>query len=102
MRSVRNLTCMAVLTFGAFQVGTSQQPIPENATISLDNSKPLSPQQKQLAEDTTKLLTLANELKAEIDKSNKDTLSLSVVKKAGEVEKLAHKVREEMMASLAN
>ena len=59
-------------------------------------------QQKQLADDTAKLLVLANELKADMDKTTKDTLSLAVVKKAEEVEKLAHKVRDEMKASLGN
>ena len=52
--------------------------------------------QKQLVEDTQKLLALANELKADVDKSTKDTLSLDVVKKADEIEKLAHSVREKM------
>jgi hypothetical protein len=56
----------------------------------------------QLAVDTAKLLQLANELKAEMDKSSKDTLSLSVIKKADEVEKLARKVRAEMKASIGN
>jgi hypothetical protein len=60
----------------------------------------LTPQQKQLAEDTAQLLTLANELKAEMDKSSKDTLSLNVVKKADQIEKLARKVRAEMRASI--
>ena len=59
-------------------------------------------QEKQLADDTAKLLTLANELKKEMDKSSKDTLSLTVIKKAEEVEKLAHKVRDEMKESLVN
>jgi FtsZ-binding cell division protein ZapB len=56
----------------------------------------------QLAVDTAKLLQLANELKAEMDKSSKDTLSVNVIKKADQVEKLAHKVREEMKANLGN
>ena len=56
----------------------------------------------QLAVDTAKLLQLANELKSEMDKSSKDTLSLVVIKKADEVEKLAHKVRDEMKASIGN
>lgn len=56
----------------------------------------------QLAVDTAKLLELANELKAEMDKSSKDTLSLGVIKKADEVEKLARKVRAEMKASIGN
>ena len=57
---------------------------------------------KQLEDDTAKLLALANELKAEMDKSTKDTLSLGVVKKAEAVEKLAHKVRDEMKKTMGN
>ena len=52
--------------------------------------------QKRLVEDTTKLLELANELKAAVDKSDKNTLSLDVVRKADEIEKLAHSVKERM------
>jgi nitric oxide reductase activation protein len=52
--------------------------------------------QKQLVDDTAKLLSLANELKADVDKSSKDTLSLDVVRKADEIEKLAHSVKEKM------
>lgn len=51
---------------------------------------------KQLNEDTAHLLALATELKAEVDKTNKDTLSLNVIRKANEIEKLAHDVREKM------
>jgi hypothetical protein len=36
---------------------------------------------------------LANSLKAEIDKTTKDTLSVTVVRKADEIEHLAHKMR---------
>ena len=52
--------------------------------------------QKELVGDTEKLLALANELKADVDKSNKDTLSLDVIRKADEIEKLAHSVKEKM------
>jgi nitric oxide reductase activation protein len=55
--------------------------------------------QKKLVDDTNKLLGLANELKAEVDKSSKDTLSLDVVRKADEIEKLAHSVKERMKGS---
>jgi hypothetical protein len=89
------------------QGSAAQQPAAQApATVAAaDASKPTTPQtpqQKQLADDTAKLLTLANELKAELDKSSKDTLSVSVIKKAEQVEKLAHKVRDEMKASLQN
>ena len=56
----------------------------------------------QLAADTAELLKLANELKAEMDKSTKDELSLAVIKKADQVEKLAHKVRDEMKLTMGN
>jgi len=56
----------------------------------------------QLAADTAQLLKLANELKAEMDKSTKDELSLAVIKKADQVEKLAHKVRDEMKLTIGN
>jgi hypothetical protein len=52
--------------------------------------------QKRLVEDTQKLLTLANQLKEEVDKSSKDTMSISVIKKAEEIEKLAKSVKERM------
>ena len=55
--------------------------------------------QKQLVLDTQKLLALANELKTDVDKSTKDTLSLDVIRKADEIEKLAHSVKEKMKGS---
>ena len=117
MRSVRNLVCLSILASGLMSLAAAQQPAqgsaaqasvaqaPATAEKTADISKPATPQtpqQKQLADDTAKLLALANELKAELDKSTKDTLSLSVIKKAEQVEKLAHKVRDEMKASLPN
>ncbi len=52
--------------------------------------------QQDIREDTDKLFQLATELKAAVDKSNENLLSLDVVKKADEVEKLAKKVKEKM------
>jgi hypothetical protein len=39
---------------------------------------------------------MAVELKAEVDKTNKDTLSLSVIRKADAIEKLAKTVKDKM------
>ena len=36
---------------------------------------------------------MATDLKSEVDKTNRDTLSLTVVRKASAIERLAHKVR---------
>lgn len=55
--------------------------------------------QKQIGADSAKLLKLATELKTEVDKTTKDTLSLNVIRKADEIEKLAHDVKEEMKLS---
>ncbi|MEI9980563.1 MAG: hypothetical protein WDN23_16530 [Edaphobacter sp.] len=52
--------------------------------------------QKRLVADTDKLLALATDLKQQVDKSTKDTLSVDVIKKADEIEKLAHSVKERM------
>jgi len=51
---------------------------------------------KQIADDSTKLLTMALALKTEVDKTTKDTLSLNVIRRAEEIEKLAHNVKEKM------
>ncbi len=115
---VHNPLCLAAFLFGSMALAVGQQasqgsaapspaarqapaaPAPAaQAPPTTDTAKPAppqTPQQKQLAEDTAKLLVLANELKAELDKSNMDTLSLGVIRKAEQVEKLAHKVRDEM------
>ena len=52
--------------------------------------------QEEIREDTQKLFQLATELKDAVDKSNEHELSLLVVKKAEEVEKLAKRVKEKM------
>lgn len=57
---------------------------------------------KQIADDTAKLLKLAMELKAEVDKTSKDTLSLSVIRKADEIERLAHGVKEKMKLTVGS
>lgn len=116
MEPGKRLACtILVIVALAPMVAGTQQPAPQaaaqppaaqaaaNVEVAANNQPPAAPQtakQKQLADDTAKLLQLANELKAEMDKSSKDTLSLNVMKKAEQVEKLAHKVRDEMMASL--
>ena len=52
--------------------------------------------QAALKSDTDKLLKLAEELKSSVDKSSANVLSLDVMKKAEEIEKLAHSVKDKM------
>ena len=56
--------------------------------------------QQDIRDDTDKLFQLASELKAAVDKSNENLLSLEVVRKAEQVEKLAKKVKENMKEAI--
>ena len=51
---------------------------------------------EDLKSDTDKLLKLSVELKAYVDKTNTEVLSLDVMKKAEEIEKLAKSVHDKM------
>ncbi|MCU1324032.1 MAG: hypothetical protein JWM43_3681 [Acidobacteriaceae bacterium] len=52
--------------------------------------------QRRLQADTEKLLSLATDLKQQVDKTDKNILSIDVIKKADEIEKLAKSVKERM------
>ncbi len=47
----------------------------------------------EVARQCAELLKLATDLKAAVDKTSATTLSVTVVRKAGEIEQLAHRVR---------
>ena len=51
---------------------------------------------KRVAADAAKLVELANDLKAKVDQAPNDQLSLDVMRKAADIEKLAHDVKERM------
>jgi hypothetical protein len=63
----------------------------KNAKLSAADAR-----KAQILEDTNRLYRMAEELKAEVAKSNKDILSVAVVKKADEIEKLAKSLKERM------
>jgi hypothetical protein len=54
--------------------------------------------QAALKKDTDKLLQLATELKQYVDKTSENMLSLDVIKKAEEIEKLSKSVKDKMRA----
>jgi hypothetical protein len=87
---------------------SAQQPFPPDQTapspedeaktkLERDMAKKAN-QDRQVAlkRDTDKLLKLATELKEYVDKTNENMLSLNVIKKADEIEKLAHSVKDKM------
>ncbi len=52
--------------------------------------------QKRLLADTNKLLALATSLKDDVDKTDKHILSVDVIRRSEEIEKLARSIRERM------
>lgn len=54
---------------------------------------------EQMKRDSQRLLELATELKKYVDQAGEHILSLEVVRKADEMEKLAHRVKENMRAN---
>jgi len=77
-----------------------QQNAPEDeGTIRMKKDmakKANSERHEALKRDTDHLLELAQQLKNQVDKSSENTLSLDVMKKAEEIEKLAHSVKDKM------
>ncbi len=67
------------------------QPMKQKTMNSLNEAR-----RKELAADSAKILELAEELKADMDRTSKDMLSLTVIRKADQIEKLAHNVKEKM------
>lgn len=65
-------------------------PVPVPANAGDDGAR------QQINNECANLLQMANDLKAAVDKSNKDMLSMAVVRKANEIETLAHHVKDEM------
>lgn len=75
---------------------------PESASAQASTAARQDQQQAEAAEEASRreiasecadLLKMATALKAEVDKSTKDTLSVTVVRKAGEIEQFARQLR---------
>ena len=82
--------------------GASQGPQESDDVIHLKQAmikKANKERQAEIQHDTEKLLKLATELKDYVGKTNENILSLEVIKKADEIEKLAHDVKEKMKTS---
>ncbi len=67
--------------------------VPESRTKQEIPGSASDARPKPLANESSRLLHLANNLMAEVVKTTKDTLSVTVVREAGEIEQLAHKMR---------
>lgn len=68
----------------------------QNGQQNLD--APEAERRKQIADESTQLVALATALKTEVAKTNRDMLSVAVIRKADEIEKLAHNVKDKRKA----
>lgn len=71
---------------------------PQSKQEKIDAANAL--RRKQIADEAAKLLALATELKNEVNKTDKDTLSLQVIRKAESVEKVAKGVKDKMKQTM--
>jgi hypothetical protein len=78
----------------------AQMEMREQQTKQQDFAAANAERRKQIADDSARLLKMAADLKAEVDKTTKDTLSLSVIRKADDIERLAHSVKEKMKLTM--
>ena len=101
---------VALVTAGSVRISDGQmlppQSPPWSGHIPANMSQPdiirhmeqqkmrIAERQKRLEADTEKLVALSTALKAQVDESNKDILSIDMIKKAEEIEKLARSVKE--------
>lgn len=76
--------------------GPDDVPLPPRA----DPKVQLKEDQKELRRDVDRLLQMVKDLKDESDKTPEtDVLSLSLVKKAEDIEKLAHQIKDRIRSS---
>lgn len=81
---------------GSFPIGGEQE---EPGASSMRDSQARArnnERQKRLVSDTDKLLALVTQLHADVAKTDRNILSLDVVRRSEEIEKLAHSIKERM------
>jgi len=78
----------------------------DDPTTQLANEKRMKElntlRQKQITSDAAKLLALATELQAKVDKSREESTTLELMRKVEQIEKLAHSVRTKMTDGASN
>jgi len=76
--------------------GTQDSTPPASPVVGKQASEQSKEAPADARTDAEKLFQLASELKAAVDKSNENVLSLQVVRRAEAVEKLAHELRQKI------
>jgi hypothetical protein len=74
-----------------------RRPSPDELKRDAERAKAMNKDRaERIKRDTDKLLALATELKQYVDKTNENVLSVDVIRKADEIDKLAKSIREKM------
>jgi hypothetical protein len=91
------LLLLSLTAYSAQRGFGSRRQDPDAVKREHDQMKALNKERvKEIQNDTNKLLDLATELKKSVDAAGDNTLSLEVIRKTDEIEKLSKKVREKM------
>ncbi len=88
---------IALVIVGSSNVSKGQMSImsrPDSALEIEQKKMRMEEQQKKLRADTSKLVALSAALKEQVDSADKNVLSLDMLKKAEQIEKLARSVKE--------
>ena len=88
-----------LILMDVYCLGSQSQDTPPLSNPEIDQQAQLEKSRsdsafKKLQEDADRLSQAARELKEMIDKSNKDTFSLQILKKADEVEKILKAIKK--------
>jgi hypothetical protein len=100
--AICSVFCCLLFAGYAFAQADSQGPGRRGRDpIEIDQQKQMEKarnesRQKDLKRDTVKLLELATELKQYVDRTNESMLSLEVIHKTEEIEKLAKSIKNKM------
>ena len=77
------------------QPGQQEEPLPKDIQDRMAKER-LKSRYDNLKRDSEKLLEMATELKQYVDKSGENVMSLEVIRKCDEIEKLSKSVRTKM------
>ena len=92
--SLAALALAAGLYFSRAQTAQNPAAVAPPQVQPVRNNPPAAiPPQQKIANQSAVLLKMASDLKTAVDRSNKDTLSVTVVRKANEIEQFARMVR---------
>lgn len=81
-------------------MGPPREPIREEQLRRMQKQRSTD-RHKQIKKDTDELLALATQLKEYVDKTNENILSVDVIRKAEQIEKLAKNVRSKMQDTVS-